>query len=146
MLQSFLHHVFHCADPDVIGIVGAEKALMLSGHGPEEICIVTGGCDRGVIALWHFHQLILLDPVGLVDFSILGIEALQRKSLLRLAQEIVDLLQHAFMGHIVSIMLMRRETGPVSGGSIALANAEPLGIAASVNNEMGVSLPWLHAK
>ena len=53
----------------MIGIVHAAEALVLAGHEPQEVGVVAGSGNGGVVAVGELDQLVVLDAVGLVDGS-----------------------------------------------------------------------------
>lgn len=78
-----LDQIFHGADPLVIGVIGTIEALILAGHQPQEIGVVAGRAHGGMITPGELHQLVVFDPVGLVDLAVGGIQALHAEALLR---------------------------------------------------------------
>ena len=99
----------------MVGVVGAEEALMLARHEPEEIAVVSRRADGRVVAGGELHQLVLLDGVGLVDGAVAGVHPLNGEALLGLEEEVVYLLKYALLRHVVRVVLVRREARPVAG-------------------------------
>ena len=106
----------------MLGIIGAIESLVIARHQPEEIGIVARSANSGMIAARELDQLIIFHPVCLVNFPIGGLEALHAESLLRVKKEIVDLFQNPLCRHRIHIMLVGRETGPVTRGDIRFAH------------------------
>lgn len=125
----------------MIGIVHAAEALVLAGHEPQEVGVVAGSGNGGVVAVGELDQLVVLDAVGLVDGAVGGVEALAAEALLGIEQEVVHFLGHALAGHVVHVMLVGREAGPVAGGAVGFADGELFGVGGAVDDEAGVALP-----
>lgn len=78
-------------------------------------------CGTGMIALWHQHDVAILDGKGLVQLACtacigIGVDPLERKALAGIQPVIVGLLQIGFCRQIVLIVLVRRIAGGVASG------------------------------
>ena len=119
---------------------------MLARHQPQEVGVVARRADRRVVAVRELDQLVVLHAVGLVDLAVRGVEALHAEALLRIEQEIVDLLGDALGGHVVRVVLVRREARPVARRDVRLADGQLLRVRRAVHDEARVALPGLDAQ
>ena len=111
-------------------------------------CVVASLCrkSRGnakeliLGGLAELDKLVVLYAVSLVKLSVGGVETLHRKALFGGKKKVVDLFRYALRGHIVLVVLVRREACPVALGAVSLAYGEFKRVAVSVNEEARFSL------
>ena len=110
----------------MLRVVTSVKSLIVACHQPQEIGLIAGGCNGGMIAVGEFYELVILYAVCFVNLAVSGVEALHCKALLGVEKEVVDFLCDTLCGHIVHVVLMRREACPVALCEVALADGENL--------------------
>ena len=70
--------------PSVIGVVASVEALIVACHEPQEVCLVAGGGNCGVIAVGELNELVVLNSVSFVDLAVSSVETLNCEALLRI--------------------------------------------------------------
>src|SRR6478736_6191402 len=77
-------------------------------HHVEVVRVVPVRHDDRMVAARHQHDVVIFDRERFVDRAVVGIDALKRESLRRLQPVIVGLLQRAFSGQVVGVVLVWR--------------------------------------
>src|SRR2546425_11671286 len=83
------------------------------GHDIEIIEIKARSRGYDVIALWHQHQVSIVNCNCFIE-AIVGVDALKGETIGGLKAMVIGLLQVSLMRRGLSIMFVRRERGPVA--------------------------------
>jgi hypothetical protein len=109
-------------------IVTTVKALIITGHKPEEIGLITGCGNSSMITVREFNKLIVLNTISLVNFAVSGVKTLYCKALIGVEKEIINFFRNTFGRHIILVVLMGWEACPVALGGVAFTNGKYLSI------------------
>ena len=91
----------------VLVIVEPPDALWSRHHIQIIHIIAMGGCDR-VVSARDQYDIGIMEAHGLIDRPVIGIDALEGKSLRGIDAVVIGFLQHGFMRQIVPVVLVGR--------------------------------------